>query len=272
MHSLSAGDLLHIWEWGQGRSPVAQALLMLSVAYPEMPAEQLAALPIGQRDARLLRLRSQTFGSRLEATARCPVCGEALAYGLAVEELVGDGSNACGDASRTATLSHRGEGGEGEREYEWRQGSYRVSFRLVTSADFLAIGGQSEEGARAVLLQRCLRAVWKGEAAIAPEDLPDEVVQGVGEQMAQRDPQAEIVLNLSCLNCEHQWTVLFDIVSFFWREIATAAQRLLQEVHVLASTYSWRESEILAMSPLRRQAYLNQIAGQTGRPFGEVSG
>lgn len=262
MRTLSAGDLLHIWEWGQGRSPVAQALVMLSVAYPEVAAGRLADLPIGQRDAQLLALRSRTFGAQLQAVTCCPQCAEALEYGLAVgdiavvpvAELVGDFDSAQP---------------EGEKAYEWQKEGYRVRFRLPTSADFLAISGQLPEVARMNLLRRCL--LTKGGGAIAPETLPEEVVEELEDYIAQQDPQAEVVLNLSCLNCAHQWKVLFDIVSFFWREIATAAQRLLQEVHLLASVYGWGEADILAMSPLRRRAYLNQIAGQTGNSFGEAS-
>jgi hypothetical protein len=58
---------------------------------------------------------------------------------------------------------------------------------------------------------------------------------------------------------------LFDIVSFLWREIASAAQRLLQEVHLLASVYSWHEANILSMSPQRRNAYLQLIMEQPGQ-------
>jgi hypothetical protein len=33
----------------------------------------------------------------------------------------------------------------------------------------------------------------------------------------------------------------------------------LRDVHELASAYGWRESEILALSPQRRQAYLELV-------------
>jgi hypothetical protein len=58
----------------------------------------------------------------------------------------------------------------------------------------------------------------------------------------------------------HSWDVLFDIVSFFWAEIGAWAQRLLREVHALASAYGWREADILALSAWRRRQYLD-LAG-----------
>ena len=70
------------------------------------------------------------------------------------------------------------------------------------------------------------------------------------------DPLAAIDIPLDCLNCGHQWQPLFDIVSFFWTEIAAQARRLLREVHTLARYYGWREADILAMSAIRRQFYL----------------
>jgi hypothetical protein len=48
-------------------------------------------------------------------------------------------------------------------------------------------------------------------------------------------------------------------VTFFWKEIAAHAKRLLREVHILAAAYKWREADILAMNPNRRQYYLEMV-------------
>ena len=77
--------------------------------------------------------------------------------------------------------------------------------------------------------------------------------------MAEVDPQADVQMDLTCPACGHQWQALFDIESFFWREISAWANRILREVHALASAYGWRESDILSMSTWRRQTYLNLI-------------
>jgi hypothetical protein len=77
--------------------------------------------------------------------------------------------------------------------------------------------------------------------------------------MSNADPMADIHLALNCPSCEHKWMAPFDIVAFLWREISAAARRLLREVHTLASAYGWTESEILALSPVRRRAYLEMI-------------
>jgi hypothetical protein len=77
--------------------------------------------------------------------------------------------------------------------------------------------------------------------------------------MEEADPLAAIQLALSCPECGYQWQATFDIESFFWSEINAWANRTLHEVHALASRYGWCERDILAMSPWRRQAYLNMV-------------
>ncbi len=55
------------------------------------------------------------------------------------------------------------------------------------------------------------------------------------------------------------FSVAFDIVSFLWNELNAWAIRTLREVHILASAYGWSETDILAMSPWRRQFYLEVL-------------
>jgi hypothetical protein len=77
--------------------------------------------------------------------------------------------------------------------------------------------------------------------------------------MAEQDPLAEVLLDLHCPECGHQWQMVFDIVSYFWSELSVRARRLLYDVHALAQAYGWRESDILSMSDTRRQFYLGMV-------------
>jgi hypothetical protein len=95
---------------------------------------------------------------------------------------------------------------------------------------------------------------------IPSTELPPAVVQQLSAQLAEMDPQAEIILTPICPACGHSWQVLFDIVTFFWTELSGQARRLLQEVYRLARAYGWSEADILAMSPLRRQFYLELVS------------
>jgi hypothetical protein len=89
--------------------------------------------------------------------------------------------------------------------------------------------------------------------------LPAVVIDQVAEQMRSMDPQADIELALKCPGCEHAWTATFEILDYFWREIESWKQRILQEVHRLARAYGWGERDILQMSAWRRRSYLEMI-------------
>ena len=91
---------------------------------------------------------------------------------------------------------------------------------------------------------------------VAADRLPDDVARQVVERISAIDPQADTRVNLTCPECRNGWSEMFDIVSFFWAEIDAWARRILQDVNVLARAYGWRERDILALSPVRRQLYL----------------
>lgn len=232
-----------IWEQGVGQSVVQQALIILHVACPEQPWEALAGLSIGERDACLLALREQTFGAQMPSVVGCPACQETLEFTLDVA-----------DVRQAAPENPRAP-------EQWVQhNGYTVCFRLPTSLDLAAVAGCADaEQARHLLIQRCVMQGNHGEQVVPTAALPPRVLTALAEAMATADPQAEVQLNLTCPACGHGWQCLFDIVTFFWAEVQTQAQRLLREVHTLARVYGWREADILSLSPTRRQFYLEMV-------------
>jgi hypothetical protein len=252
MRALSAAQLLDVWEQGQGRPLPQWALLLLAAACPDTPADGLAKLSIGQRDARLLTLREWTFGPQVAALAACPQCAERLELTFQVGDVRG--------ASPAWPELCQKEDDEGDAALTVEAAGWEVQFRLPNGADLAAMPS-SQEGtaAQQVLLGRCLLAVKRNGQDLSTEQLPEEVADQVVDRMAQADPQANIQLALSCPVCGQQWQAVFDIVSFFWSEINAWACRTLREVHALASAYGWREADILAMSSWRRQAYLELV-------------
>jgi hypothetical protein len=97
--------------------------------------------------------------------------------------------------------------------------------------------------------------------AVRVSELPAHVVDAVVTRMGDADPQADVHVPIACAACRHEWSAAFEILSFFWTEIEAWAARLRREVHVLASAYGWSEADILALSPARRQGYLELVAG-----------
>jgi hypothetical protein len=246
MQGLSAADLVRVWERGLTQLPLKRTLTLLGIAAPDIPEETLGNLSIGERDSRLLSLRERTFGPQLNSLTLCPGCSDRL-------ELTFDVSDIRAAASSTA---------ESGAALSLRVADYEASFRLPNSRDLIAIAGSQDLAAsRQLVFQRCvLTARHKGEDC-APELLPPDIVDAIVVHMAQADPQADVQLALSCPQCEHEWQAVFDIVSFFWSEIVAWASRILREVHTLACAYGWREADILAMSPWRRQCYLQMVGG-----------
>ncbi len=94
----------------------------------------------------------------------------------------------------------------------------------------------------------------------AAAELPESALATLVDVLAERDPQAETRLLLTCAACGHRWSALFDVVSFFWTELGARAERLLVEVHALARAYGWRETDILAMGESRRHFYLELVS------------
>ncbi|MDJ0601904.1 MAG: hypothetical protein QNJ37_24065 [Crocosphaera sp.] len=242
IRSLSAADIVRIWELGQDRHPIDRALLLLAYAFPEKQFTELASWSIGCRDAYLLMLREITFGEQLNSFATCPQCQENLEFSLNTKDL------RIIDPDTMTDL----------RDYQVSMDRLNLHFRLPNSLDLATVmTAADEETATLQLAKQCLLEAHLEGKVVSCEELPVTAIALLTQQLTETDPQAEILLDLSCPACDHVWQVLFDIVDFFWRELSNQAQRLLQEVHSLAKVYGWQEAEILNMSAIRRQYYLD---------------
>ena len=136
-----------------------------------------------------------------------------------------------------------------------------MRFRLLNLEDleFAGAGGDVTT-ARRRLVTRCIVAAHDENKIAAAEELPESVIADLAARLTECDQEAEALIDLSCPSCRFQFQLPFDVASFFCAEIEAEAQRLLREVHVLALNYGWREAEILEMSAVRRQTYLEQLA------------
>jgi hypothetical protein len=235
MRALSPERILAVWEAGRNQHELDRALTLLTAGSPGLGRDELADLSIGERDARLLRLRTLVLGPAAEGFAECPACAERVQFPF-----------------DTAALAQPNQEGSTTLEIE-RDGS-RVRFRLPTSRDLAeaASAPDASHGLRR-LIERCV------SAQDACEDLPDAVVEAFSEAMMNADPRAETILVLSCPGCGHKWSTIFDIAAFFWSEIAAQARRILRDVDALARAYGWTEREILGLSERRRQSYLELV-------------
>jgi hypothetical protein len=243
MRALTADDVIRVWESSHRQNAAERALTVLSAALPEADRHQLERLSLGRRNALLLAVREQLFGSELRAFSECPGCGERLEFTL-----------------DSPAIRRAGPERPAETEFEFESEGYRVRFRLLDSLDLSAAAAAGDgESARRILIERCVMDARLGGAVIRPDELNETAVAQLARYLAERDPQAETLIDLACPACGLQSSIPLDIVSFCNTEIGALARRLLREVHVIAGAYGWRESDILAMSARRRGFYLEML-------------
>ncbi len=117
---MDSSALLAVWERGTGQVPIQRGLALLAVGWPEKTVEEWAQVGIGVRDERLLLLREQLFGDRLDGVANFPQCAELLELVFATGDI-----RVPADAVASEALIVEA-------------GAYRLACRVPNSLDLLA--------------------------------------------------------------------------------------------------------------------------------------
>jgi hypothetical protein len=241
MSRLTASELLELADALRGRPAEERALVLLAACRPEGAAgAALAEMPLGLRDLHLLALFRENFGPTLDGVAPCPACAAPLEVAVAVDDVwVGPG------AAQRAGL------------FEWRAGGWRVTFRLPTTADLMAVQGEADPAE--ALRARVIAAVEGPEGPAGLAELPQAARAAWEAEVEALDPQAEVRLSLTCAACQHPFRVPLEAHRFLAYEAERRAQFILQEIHLLASAYGWTEDAILALSDARRRRYVELV-------------
>ncbi len=241
MRTLSATELLEVWEKGERQHPLDKALTLLAVTCPEREYIDLVHLSIGQRDALLLTLRQLSFGPEMVAYAACPTCRAELEFMINTEDLL---------RSHTPVDRH---------EHSVNLDGFEIRFRLPDSADLAKSVNSASIEAGKELLRRCVLETVHNTRKVPFEELPEATKSKIVEMIAESDPLSEVRIALNCTECGNPFAEVLDILSFLWEELSGQARQLLRQVHELARYYGWRESDILEMKPWRRQYYLDMV-------------
>jgi hypothetical protein len=245
MRPLTATELLKVWEDGIHFTSTGRSLRLLGAACSTTDLDSMADLSIGERDARLLQLREWMFGSRLMNKMNCPLCTEPVEW---VTEL--------GDIRLQVPQT-----GTAPKIFELAVDDLHIRYRLPNSHDLAsAAADPSYRSDPRKLLSACILAVNSEQKDLSPQDLPEKVWEELEEQMEKQDPQADIRMVLHCPACAHRWEAHFDIAGYLWTEIDNWARRVMHEVYLLARSFGWSEHDILAMSPRRRQLYIEMLS------------
>src|SRR5713101_1067252 len=165
MRTPSSAALLDAWDAGWRRGPSIRAVSLLVSSCRDEDPEALAALPVGERDGRLLELRERLFGPSMTGIVSCGGCGERLEVEVATVELR-PAAAAVDTAGQSLTA-----------------GEWDVRFRLPNSRDIASIEGlRDERAARRALLEGCLLEVRRRGVDVSAADVPDDVAALIGER------------------------------------------------------------------------------------------
>jgi hypothetical protein len=236
---ISPAELLALWERHDAHTPLGQSLALLAASARDGASPDVESLTVHERDRELVRLRRCIFGDRIESCTHCPDCGEEIELSVRTSELVDPEDE--GGAPPAPLVVDR----------------YTVEFRLPTCRD-LAACVRLPAGREHELLAACIVEATCAGQEVAAEDLPDRVRRLVAERLAELDDDAIVELSADCPACEAAFVVPFDITSHLWEELAAWSARLFDDIHTLAWAYGWSESQILALSPGRRDRYVER--------------
>jgi len=228
---------------------IARCLQRLGPLEP-VNADTVRRLSVGDREALLLHLRRVTLGESISCLLVCPSCANKMDLDLQVSELLLPPYS-------DAKVEYEAEINDGER-------CYRVIFRLPNGEDQEAAAVKATESldsAAEFVLRRCVeRVTTAGDKSIS--DLPPALVHALPEKMAELDPQADVLLDLTCPECSAKFVVPFDAADFVCREFAAQEHELYRGVHALSLHYHWSEDAILRLSRRKRTIYLELLADE----------
>ena len=240
MHAITTPELLNFWERNLNCTMIQRALDLLCCASPEMKPEVIAGLNIGERDARLMVLREWLFGSKFLNISQCPVCSEQIEWETGINDI------------RMQWPNDEAVPGK----YQLKKDGYTIGFRLPDSNDLAAVF--ADAGPEKLFEKIVFDCKFKSKS-FAVDQLPEKILEAIDNRIVEENPQADIIMNITCPDCTHQWDMQFDIVSYLWEEINSWARHILQDIDSIAQAYGWPEQDILNMSPARRQIYSNMV-------------
>lgn len=255
LRPLNGADQEYLCEAAVHWLPVDRTTAILTRCITQMEgirhvtSEVVGQLTIGDREALVLHLRRLTLGERIQCVLTCPrpACGNKVDLDLSVRELL------LPPYAEPRPLY--------ETTVENEAGPYHAWFRLPTGTDQAEaawVAQRDPQAAAKCILKRCLTSMTdEGDRPV--ETSPPGLLDALAQHMADLDPQAELLLHLTCPHCGLAFSTVLDTAAYFFQETAAQMDALYREVHALAFHYHWSESEIMDLTPRKRHRYLNLL-------------
>jgi hypothetical protein len=214
--------------------PIDRALMLLALS--GHPADDLADLPLAERNMRLIALRGAMYGRTQTMLCDCPRCGDTQEIDLPLDDLQ--------EALATAPPPLETITVEGTE----------VQLRALTSRDLSRIAHERDANRAATILLSSATSTTTN-ALTAPET-PERNRAKVRARIEAREEAAFIRLSFACSACGHGWSEIFDPGEALFSEVSADAGRLIRQIVTLAERFGWSEAEILALPTERRATYL----------------
>jgi hypothetical protein len=202
-------------------------------------ADDWATLTVTDFEYALLALRVHLAGEHISCAFDCPreACGERVEVEFRVADFLSD----------VRPGLPRDVEADDTRPGWFRLAGTDASFRLPTVSDQAAVFGTIDAPRR--LARLC----------IEPGNLPARPRARVERAMESLAPEVSREITGTCPACGDSLSGTLYVPLLVIDELRRAAADVYDDVHLIAGTYHWPESQILALPRARRQAYAEQI-------------
>lgn len=199
--------------------------------------ETVRNLTLGDRVALILNLRRLTFGDKLECILACPECKDNMSLSISVKKLL------------IPIMVNVGS------KNVIKVGKFVLNLRPVTGVDLEEVLRNDDTEKSEQLVRSCII----DSKPPLPEKLSPVLLEKVSSKLGELDPQADLILELSCPSCGNSFQTIFDAEKFIFEEIDMRQKQLDEEVHWLAFNYNWSEDAILSLPLAKRKRYVDLI-------------
>ncbi|MFE9018102.1 hypothetical protein ACFYNL_05940 [Streptomyces sp. NPDC007808] len=233
--------LLAAWDEAAEVSPAARVAVLVHRAGLTPDLDTALDLDIGSCAVLAVRAHVAAFGRHVRCLARCEACAAVLETEFELTERLADAEGAAVvQGGKTAQVQ-------------------AFTVNAPTARDLLAVAEVPPDDAVAALFARCVRHA-DGSPVVSGE-LSPQLVADVDAAADHLAGFAAAQVCMACSDCGSEVRVALDPGALLWDQVDAAAPLLLSQVAALAAAFGWSERDVLAMTAVRRTAYLALVTG-----------
>lgn len=155
---------------------------------------------------------------------------------------------------------------EPANQFDWLSpDDEKISCRLPTGQDQLAWQNHTQAGQDAQNNDEswlAKRLIEDRSKQSTPVQLPDTWIDSLGVALNAADPLTALDIDVSCPFCHQSLRVDVDLEHLLIEGLRLQQRRLIEQIHRLASSYHWSESDIASLPRWRRERYLTRVTAE----------